>query len=116
MRTNKASNTAFRGFGAPQAMIAPESIIEKVAAHLGKTPEHIRELNMITKTENHKDPKKPKENPRAPWGQEISDCVIKELWTDLKDKCAMDKTLKEIKQFNEENAYVKRGFSMIPTV
>ncbi len=33
-RTNLPSNTAFRGFGGPQAVAAIENIIEEIAAHL----------------------------------------------------------------------------------
>ena len=35
-RTNFPSNTAFRGFGGPQAVAAIENIIEEIAAHLGR--------------------------------------------------------------------------------
>ena len=36
-RTNLPSNTAFRGFGGPQAVAAIENIIEEIAAHFGKS-------------------------------------------------------------------------------
>lgn len=44
-KTNTASNTAFRGFGAPQGMFASESIVTEVADFLGVDPEVIRERN-----------------------------------------------------------------------
>jgi xanthine dehydrogenase/oxidase len=44
-KTNVASNTAFRGFGAPQGMFASESIVTEVADLLGVDPEVIRERN-----------------------------------------------------------------------
>ena len=34
-RTNSTSNTAFRGFGAPQGMVAFEAAVEQAAAALG---------------------------------------------------------------------------------
>ena len=39
--TNLASNTAFRGFGAPQSMLAMESIINDISISLNKTPNEV---------------------------------------------------------------------------
>lgn len=47
MKTNTRSNTAFRGFGSPQAMLAAEQIIRDVAQALGKDYLKIMELNML---------------------------------------------------------------------
>src|SRR5205814_4683911 len=44
-RTNLPSNTAFRGFGGPQAVAAMENVIEEVAAHLGTDAYATRRLN-----------------------------------------------------------------------
>src|SRR5439155_12726219 len=43
-RTNKPSNTAFRGFGGPQAVAAMVNVIEEIAAHLGIDAFRIRQL------------------------------------------------------------------------
>lgn len=40
-RTNLPSNTAFRGFGAPQAMLLGETIIFHIAETLGLDPETV---------------------------------------------------------------------------
>ncbi len=45
MKTNTVSNTAFRGFGGPQGMIAGERIIEDIAYALGRDPLEIRRAN-----------------------------------------------------------------------
>ena len=37
MKTNTVSNTAFRGFGGPQGVIAAERIMEEIAYHRGAT-------------------------------------------------------------------------------
>ena len=42
-RTNIPSNTAFRGFGAPQAMLVSEHLMENVITTLGLLPEKVRE-------------------------------------------------------------------------
>jgi xanthine dehydrogenase molybdopterin binding subunit/xanthine dehydrogenase small subunit len=44
-RTNLPSNTAMRGFGAPQGVAAVENVIEAVAAHLGLDPFDVRRRN-----------------------------------------------------------------------
>lgn len=45
-KTNLPSNTAFRGFGAPKAMLAAECMIRDVAAKLRKSYEEIVSINM----------------------------------------------------------------------
>lgn len=47
-KTNMPSNTAFRGFGAPKAMLAAEAMIRKIADTLGRAYEEIAELNLYT--------------------------------------------------------------------
>ncbi len=44
-RTNLPSNTAMRGFGAPQAIAAIEHVIEEIAAHLDLDPLDVRQQN-----------------------------------------------------------------------
>ncbi|HLO04910.1 MAG TPA: xanthine dehydrogenase molybdopterin binding subunit [Symbiobacteriaceae bacterium] len=48
-RTNKASNTAFRGFGGPQGMLVIEEIMSRVAAYLDLPPHLVRERNLYRK-------------------------------------------------------------------
>ncbi len=45
-RTNTVSNTAFRGFGGPQGMMAIERIIDAIAAHLERDPFAVRMANL----------------------------------------------------------------------
>lgn len=44
-KTNLASNTAYRGFGGPQGMVAIEEIMDAVARELGKDPLDVRKRN-----------------------------------------------------------------------
>jgi xanthine dehydrogenase large subunit len=46
LRTNTVSNTAFRGFGGPQGMIAIERIMDDVAAAVGRDPLSVRRANL----------------------------------------------------------------------
>src|ERR1700742_4656803 len=44
-KTNRASNTAFRGFGGPQGMIVIEDILGRCAPRLGLAPDELRRRN-----------------------------------------------------------------------
>ena len=44
-KTNKTSQTAFRGFGGPQGMIVIEDILGRCAPQLGVSPEELRRTN-----------------------------------------------------------------------
>lgn len=46
-KTNLPSNTAFRGFGAPQAMFAIENIIRELARIVKRPDYEIAELNLF---------------------------------------------------------------------
>ena len=52
-KTNTASNTAYRGFGGPQGMVAIEEIMDAVARSLGKDPLEVRKLNYYGKDERN---------------------------------------------------------------
>jgi len=45
IQTNTVSNTAFRGFGGPQGLIAAERMIEEIAYKLGRDPLDVRRAN-----------------------------------------------------------------------
>ncbi len=44
-RTNKTSQTAFRGFGGPQGMVVIEDVLDRIARSLNLPPEVVRERN-----------------------------------------------------------------------
>jgi xanthine dehydrogenase/oxidase len=48
-KTNLSSNTAFRGFGGPEATLIVEDIIERISHQLKKDPREVREINMTKK-------------------------------------------------------------------
>ncbi|PHX40091.1 xanthine dehydrogenase, partial [Pseudomonas sp. NZIPFR-PS5] len=52
-KTNTASNTAYRGFGGPQGMVAIEEVMDVIARHLGKDPLAVRKANYYGKTERN---------------------------------------------------------------
>ena len=69
MKTNTVSNTAFRGFGGPQGMVAAERMIEEIAYTLGKDPLDVRKANFYDgETRNV-----------TPYHQTVEDCIIARL-------------------------------------
>ncbi|MEM8680481.1 MAG: xanthine dehydrogenase molybdopterin binding subunit [Planctomycetota bacterium] len=54
--TNLPPNTAFRGFGGPQAIVSIENIIQEVAHHLGKDPLEVQRANLYGAAPRHVTP------------------------------------------------------------
>ena len=51
--TNLPSNTAFRGFGAPQAMLVIETCVAQVAAYLDMAPEQVNIRHTLSNHKHH---------------------------------------------------------------
>lgn len=105
-RTNTHSNTAFRGFGAPQGMYFTESILSAVAEGLGMSVDELRMKNLYT--EGHK----------TPFLQEIDeDWHIPTILEQLRRKANFNERKRSIDIFNSnpKNKWKKRGIAMIPT-
>jgi xanthine dehydrogenase molybdopterin binding subunit/xanthine dehydrogenase small subunit len=105
MKTNVASNTAFRGFGGPQGMLVIEEILDRVARRLGKTPEEVRERNLYHGTG---------ETNTTHYGQEIADNRIQRVWQELKQSSEFGKRRAEIAEWNSQHPQRKRGLAMTP--
>ncbi|XP_005366403.1 aldehyde oxidase 1 [Microtus ochrogaster] len=101
-KTNLPSNTAFRGFGFPQAGLVTEVCITEVAIKCGLSPEQVRTRNMYKPIDcTH-------------YKQEINAKPLLECWREcmVKSSFAMRKTA--VEKFNAENSWKKRGLAMIP--
>lgn len=104
-KTNKASNTAFRGFGGPQGMVVIEDIVDRVARTLELPPEVVRERNFYHGTG---------ETNTTHYGQEIYDNRIAKIWEEVKTNANFDGRKEAIEQFNRTNTYKKRGLAITP--
>ncbi|MEE9212344.1 MAG: xanthine dehydrogenase molybdopterin binding subunit [Phycisphaeraceae bacterium] len=103
-RTNLPPNTAFRGFGGPQAVAVMENIIEEVAIHLGKDSYDLRRLNC------YGDP------PRnvTPYGQVIEHHLLREIFERLAQSGDYKNRLEAVKRFNAASKTHLKGISMTP--
>ncbi|MEN8152434.1 MAG: molybdopterin cofactor-binding domain-containing protein [Acidobacteriota bacterium] len=100
--TNLPPFTAFRGFGAPQAIFVIESAIKKAAKALGIEPRVIQKLNLL------------EEGDQLPYGMRTENYDIRKSWNLLESKFGMNETFLRIKEFNKKNILKKRGAAVMP--
>ena len=103
-RTNTVSNTAFRGFGGPQAMLAIETALEDVARQLGKSIERIRAVNWYGKRKRNV----------TPYGQKVRDNIMPELMGRLTREIDYRGLRRSVSAFNRDNATLKKGLALMP--
>ncbi|MFG1347082.1 xanthine dehydrogenase molybdopterin binding subunit [Xanthobacter autotrophicus DSM 431] len=103
-KTNTVSNTAFRGFGAPQGMLAIECVMESIARHLRRPLEAVRAANYYG------------EVPRnvTPYGQEVEDNIIAETMAVLDAKADLAAWRRDIAAFNGASPVIRKGLATMP--
>jgi xanthine dehydrogenase large subunit len=105
VKTNLASNTAFRGFGGPQGMLVVEEIIDRVARATGLAPELVRTHNLYRGTG---------ETNTTHYGQEIEDNRIQRIWRDVTESSELNARREQLRQWNSEHPQRKRGIAITP--
>ena len=103
-RTHTVSNTAFRGFGGPQAVVAIERVIDEIAYALNKDALEIRQLNFYGTNQRNV----------TPYGTQLSDNIITPLTEQLITDSEYKSRLQAIKTFNQSNAFFKKGIALTP--
>jgi xanthine dehydrogenase large subunit len=103
-KTNTVSNTAFRGYGAPQASIILEDAIDRMACALGKPGDALRELNYYGGEGRDV----------APYGQKITDNLIARCVAQAKRDSDWERRRAEVDAFNAKSQVVKRGLALFP--
>ncbi|OQY02791.1 MAG: xanthine dehydrogenase [Bacteroidetes bacterium 4572_117] len=101
-KTNLPPNTAYRGFGAPQAMFVIESAIAKAAETIGVDTQKIQETNLLN------------ENDEFPYGQIAKDVKSMPSWLQLNDKEGFTEIKEEISLFNKQHGHLKQGMALMP--
>jgi xanthine dehydrogenase large subunit len=102
--TNTQSNTAFRGFGGPQGIIACERWIEEIAYALGKDPLEIRKANFYGTRDNN----------ITPYHQPVEDNIIRKIVADLERSSEYKKRRRAILAFNKKSKVLKKGVALTP--
>jgi xanthine dehydrogenase large subunit len=103
-RTHTVSNTAFRGFGGPQGMMAIEQIVDEIARYLRVDPLVVRKRNFYGTRERN----------ITPYWQKVEDNVIADLVGELERTSEYGVRRAEITSFNRTSPYLKRGLALTP--
>ncbi|XP_029448890.1 xanthine dehydrogenase/oxidase isoform X2 [Rhinatrema bivittatum] len=102
-KTNLPSNTAFRGFGGPQAMMIAECWMNDIAATCGLPAEEVRKLNMY------------KEGDLTHFNQSLEGFTLQRCWEECLESSGYHQRKEQIKEFNRQHRWKKRGIAIIPT-
>ncbi len=103
-RTNTVSNTAFRGFGGPQGMIAMETVVDGIARATGLDTLTVRKRNLY-----HEDA-----GQLTPYHQEIHHFTIPQIIAQLEHDSGYWQRREEITAFNRQSHVLKRGLALTP--
>jgi xanthine dehydrogenase large subunit len=103
-KTNTVSNTAFRGYGGPQGMLAIETVIERVALHLGLPVDAVRRRNFYGLGCNNV----------TPYGMTVEDNIIERVHDELNRTVDLAAWRRDIVSFNRASPVVKKGLATMP--
>jgi xanthine dehydrogenase large subunit len=104
VKTNTVSNTAFRGFGGPQGMLAIERVIDIIAWQLGLDPLDVRKANLYGPGRDV-----------TPYGQAVDDYdTAPALIEQLERSSNYRRRRNEITAFNARSPILKRGIALTP--
>ena len=105
VKTNTVSNTAFRGFGGPQGMLAIERVIDAIAWNLKLDPLDVRKANLYGPGRDV-----------TPYGQTVEDHDV----APAADRCSSSHrritapAASEIAEFNARSPILKKGIALTP--
>ncbi|HEX5522973.1 MAG TPA: xanthine dehydrogenase molybdopterin binding subunit [Pedococcus sp.] len=102
-KTNKTSQTAFRGFGGPQGMLVIEDILGRTAPLLGLAPEELRRRNLYVPGQT------------TPYGQPVRHAErLLRIWQAVEESAEVTRRQREIAQFNAAHRHTKRALAITP--
>ncbi len=101
-RTNLPSNTAFRGFGGPQALFVLEGAIARAARRLGVAPRAVQEKNLL------------RDGDEFPYGQIARNSQARASWAAADRAFDFDAWAARVETFNAAHRWEKKGFACMP--
>lgn len=101
-RTNLPSNTAFRGFGGPQAMFVLEAAIARAAAEMGLEPAEIQRRNLL------------REGEEFPYGMRMASSALTRCWTEAETRYDLPAIRRRAAEFNDAHRLEKQGVAVMP--
>ncbi len=103
-KTNTASNTAYRGFGGPQGMVAIEEVMDAIARHLGQDPLAVRKANYYGKTERNV----------THYYQTVEHNMLEEMTAELEASSQYAERREAIRLYNAHSPILKKGLALTP--
>lgn len=103
LKTHTVSNTAFRGFGGPQGMLAIERVMDAVAARIGHDPLTVRIANLYGPGRDV-----------TPYDMVVQDNIAPELIAKLRIDARYDARRAAVADFNARNPVLKKGIALTP--
>ncbi|MES2989049.1 MAG: xanthine dehydrogenase molybdopterin binding subunit [Pseudomonadota bacterium] len=103
LKTHTCSNTAFRGFGGPQGMIAIERVMDAIAADLGRDPLKVRQANLYGPGRDV-----------TPYHMTVEDNVAPAIIADLAERADYAGRRASVEAFNARHSIRKRGLALTP--
>ncbi|MBD8472790.1 xanthine dehydrogenase molybdopterin binding subunit [Pseudomonas sp. CFBP 8770] len=103
-KTHTASNTAYRGFGGPQGMVAIEEVMDRIARHLALDPLAVRKANYYGKTERNV----------THYYQTVEHNLLEEITAELEASCDYGQRREAIRAFNADSPVLKKGLALTP--
>nr|XP_055201142.1 aldehyde oxidase 4-like isoform X2 [Nyctereutes procyonoides] len=101
-KTNLPSNTAFRGFGFPQATVVVEAYITAVASQCNLPPEEVKEINMYKRIS------------KTAYKQTFNPEPLRKCWKECLEKSSFYARKLAAEEFNKKNYWKKRGLAVVP--
>ncbi len=103
-KTHTVSNTAFRGFGGPQALVVIEQVIDEIARALSLDPLDVRRANFYGIGERD----------TTYYGQKVEDNVIPDIADRLERTSRYRERRADVAAWNAANPVIKRGLALTP--
>jgi xanthine dehydrogenase/oxidase len=103
VKTNSPSNTALRGFGGPEGTIVIETIMDRIAHVLKKSPLEVRQANLTREGDllHHSETR-------------IKGCTLQKCWDECLKLSQYESKKQAIDTFNKYSKDIKRGLSLVP--
>jgi xanthine dehydrogenase large subunit len=103
LKTHTVSNTAFRGFGGPQGMMAIERVMDAIAAHLGLDPLAVRRANLYGPGRDV-----------TPYHMKVEDNVAPEIIAELAESAGYEARREAVARFNASHRILRKGLALTP--
>ena len=84
-------------------MLLTEMMVDRIAAHVGKPVEVVRELNMY------------REGEKTHYGQVLEDCHARRCWQEVMANSDYSTRKSGVEAYNREHRWRKRGLAITPT-